>query len=161
MHRPALAAAVALLLSGCIQNYVPPTTQGTLDGASLGALVTTVASENHVPPALLYAVLEAESGGNPDAVSRHGAMGLMQLMPATAQACGLRKPFDPQANLECGASYLSQLLVRFHNDVTFAVAAYNAGPGAVARARGVPPQSQAYVRRVLRLYALGVGGTRP
>ncbi len=142
--------AFLLLVSGC-NNPLPPAPPSALNHATLLDLVSQAADDNHVKAALVFAVLEAESGGNPNAVSPHGAMGLMQLMPATMAACGLRQPFDPRGNLECGASYLSQMLARFH-DVALAVAAYNAGPEAVATAHGVPPKSQSYVTRVLTLY---------
>jgi len=144
------------MLSGCNNNdaYIPATSSGMLDDASLRAMVSQAARDNNVPSTLLYAMLQAESGGNPDAISRDGAMGLMQLMPATAAACHLQSAFDPQENVECGASYLSQMLARFDNNVTLAVAAYNAGPNAVAQYHGVPPfpETQVYVRRVLNAY---------
>ncbi len=78
----------------------------------------------------------------------------MQLMPATAAACGIDDPFDPTENVECGAGYLHQLLRRFHGNATLAVAAYNAGPGAVDRYHGVPPyaETRAYVARVIAAY---------
>lgn len=152
-------AACVLLASGC-NEYLPPTPAGTavttgtatFDRGTLLGLVGQAAADNRIPAGLLYAVLQAESGGDPNSVSSHGAMGLMQLMPETAAGCGLRHPFDPHDNLECGASYLSQMLENFHGDVAFAVAAYNVGPNAVLRYHGVPPQSEGYVRRVLALY---------
>lgn len=145
--------AAALLISGC-NNALPPIESSTFDQGSLLRLVSVAASDHHVPAALVYAVVEIESSGNPDAVSAHGAMGLMQLMPPTAAQCGLRQPFDPHDNLECGTAYLAQLLAQFDGNLSLAVAAYNAGPNAVLRAHGVPPKSQQYVQRVLRLYAI-------
>jgi soluble lytic murein transglycosylase-like protein len=145
--------AVALLIAGC-NSFLPPTSS-SLSGSGQGSLIELVgqaAADNHIPATLLYAVLQTESGGDPTAVSAHGAVGLMQLMPATAAQCGLRHPFDPHDNLECGASYLARMLARFDNNVTLAVAAYNAGPGAVARYGGVPPQTKGYVERVMALY---------
>ncbi len=144
------------LLAGCNNDngYIPSTSAGALDDSTLHALVTQAARDNNVPPALLYAMLQAESGGNPSAISRDGAMGLMQLMPATAAACHLQSAFDPRENVECGASYLAQMLGRFKDNVRLAVAAYNAGPNAVAQYHGVPPfpETQVYVTRVLDAY---------
>ncbi|MGH7738019.1 MAG: lytic transglycosylase domain-containing protein [Candidatus Tyrphobacter sp.] len=141
----------ALTIPGCNNEYLPPTSSG-LNGPSLLQIVSQAASDNHVPAALVYAVLQTESGGDPNARSVDGAMGLMQLMPATAQECGIRHPFDPRDNVECGASYLSRMLARFGNNMTLAIAAYRSGPGAVARYHGVPPQAQSYVQRVMTLY---------
>ncbi len=104
-------------------------------------------------PALIAAVVWAESAGNPRAVSPAGAQGLMQLMPQTAQMLGLSDPFDPQQNLMAGSRYLRQLLDRF-GSLHSALAAYNAGPGRVQRYGGIPPfaETQRYVQRVLELY---------
>ena len=105
-----------------------------------------------LPPALVAAVVQVESGGNRYAVSSRGALGLMQ---ATRDKFGPRQdPFDPQTNLDVGARYLAQQLSRFHGDVRLALAAYNAGPMAVVRYRGVPPypETRAYVHDVLQLY---------
>lgn len=105
-----------------------------------------------LPPALVAAVVEVESGGNLYAVSSRGALGLMQ---ATRDKFGPRQnPFAPEINLDVGARYLAEQLRRFHGDLPLALAAYNAGPAAVVRYHGVPPypETQAYVRRVLVLY---------
>lgn len=120
-------------------------------GTSFDELIHSVADENGVDPRLVAAVAKVESGFRPDAVSSAGAMGLMQLMPATAQALGVTDPFDPQQNLEGGARYLKSLLQRFGDNPTLALAAYNAGPGAVAAYGGVPPyaETQKYVDAVL------------
>jgi soluble lytic murein transglycosylase-like protein len=119
----------------------------------LAPLVRQAAQANGVDPALVAAVARAESGFNPTAVSPAGAQGLMQLMPGTARGLGVTDPFDPAQSLNGGASYLRAQLDRF-GDPALALAAYNAGPGAVSRAGGIPPyaETQAYVQRVLGYY---------
>lgn len=107
-----------------------------------------------VDPKLAVAVATAESNLSPDAVSSAGAVGVMQLMPSTAQSLGVRNIKDPRENIDGGVQYLGQLLNEFNGDVTEAVAAYNAGPQAVKNYGGVPPYSetQSYVAKVLSLY---------
>ena len=141
------------LLCGCSGSYLPYASH-SLDPASLESLVTNASQANGVPPGLVRAVVMAESAGNPSAISVAGAQGLMQLMPGTAAGCGIADPFDPTQNVACGTSYLRSLLNRYHDNVTLAVAAYNAGPGAVDRFHGVPPyaETRAYVVRVLNAY---------
>lgn len=114
----------------------------------------TAAVRNDLDPELVRAVIQAESGWNVGAVSRKGAMGLMQIMPATARDLSLEEPFEPRANIRAGSRYLRQMLDRFDGDVVLALAAYNAGPTAVARYGGVPPYGETvrYLRRVLRLW---------
>jgi soluble lytic murein transglycosylase-like protein len=141
------------LLYGCSGGYLPYASH-SLDPASLDALVANASQAGGVPPGLVRAVVMAESAGNPSAVSVAGAQGLMQLMPGTAAGCGIADPFDPTQNVTCGTSYLRSLLNRYHDNVTLAVAAYNAGPGAVDRYHGVPPyaETRAYVVRVINAY---------
>ena len=101
---------------------------------------------------LLASVIRAESGGQVHAVSRVGAQGLMQLMPGTASTLGVKDSFQPEQNIAGGTAYLDSLLTRYHDNLALALAAYNAGPGAVDRYHGVPPypETQAYVARVIR-----------
>jgi soluble lytic murein transglycosylase-like protein len=108
----------------------------------------------NVDAALIRAIMHAESWFQPEAVSHAGAQGLMQLMPATQQRFGVSNPFDPLDNITAGAAYLAWLLNEFENDLTRAIAAYNAGENAVRRHGGVPPfpETREYVRRVNILY---------
>jgi len=116
----------------------------------LDTLERTYAKANRVPVALVRAVINAESKGNPYAISRAGAQGLMQLMPSTQARYGVCDPYDPAANVDGGTRYLHDLLVRYHNDIQLALAAYNAGPAAVALYHGIPPfaETRSYVARV-------------
>lgn len=117
----------------------------------LGSLARAGAAGTTVSPALLMAVIAVESGGRPDAVSTAGAQGLMQLMPATAQRFGVSDVLNPKENIRGGAQYLGFLLRIFGGDPVLALAAYNAGEGAVARNKGVPPfdETRGYVPKVL------------
>lgn len=114
--------------------------------------IRDAAAGQGLDPDLFDALVQAESAYDPNARSRAGALGLTQLMPGTAASLGVN-PLDPQQNLEGGAKYLAQMLRRF-GDARTALAAYNAGPGAVERAGGIPPYSetQAYVDKVMQLY---------
>lgn len=116
----------------------------------LDAIFSRASSVYGVSENLLKAVARAESGFNPNAVSRCGAVGVMQLMPGTARALGVADSYDPEQNIMGGAKYLRQMLDEFGGDVELALAAYNAGPGAVRKYGGVPPyaETQNYVRTV-------------
>jgi cell wall-associated NlpC family hydrolase len=115
------------------------------------SLIQQAARDQGVDPALLKGLVQAESGFDPNAVSKVGAQGLTQLMPDTARGLGVTNSFDPLQNLEGGARFLAGALKRFNNDPSLALAAYNAGPGAVTKYGGIPPfaETQAYVPRVL------------
>jgi len=117
-------------------------------------LIRRAAAKHGVSADLVHAVVRAESDYDPRCTSSAGAMGLMQLMPGTARALGVTDPYDAAQNLDAGTRYLREQLDRF-NDLTLALAAYNAGPNAVARYDGVPPyrETQAYVRRVAEYLA--------
>jgi len=117
-------------------------------------LIARVAEEQGVDPALVKAVVAAESNFESDAVSRAGALGLMQLMPATAAELGVQAPFEPAQNVRGGVQYLKKMLERY-DALEPALAAYNAGPETVDRHQGVPPypETRAYVARVLRYYS--------
>ena len=117
-------------------------------------LIERHAAGRGLDPLLVRAVVQVESGYNPVAVSNKGAMGLMQLMPATAHDLAVERPFEPAANLRGGTEYLQGLLERFGGHVELALAAYNAGPSAVERYGGVPPYRETldYVHKVLSLW---------
>ena len=119
--------------------------------ASLADLVDNAARKYGLPPAFVRAVVAVESGYRPDAVSPKGAIGLMQLMPATARELGA-DPNVPEQNVDAGTRYLRDLLLKYDNHAYHALAAYNAGPGAVDKYHGVPPyrETQAYILNVLR-----------
>lgn len=123
--------------------------------AGLDGMVSRAAQTYQVDPALVHAVIHAESGFNPQAVSPKGASGLMQLMPATARRYGVRDIFDPSQNITGGVRYLRDLLKMFGNNPRLAVAAYNAGENSVLRFGGVPPYPETtnYVSRVLSLHS--------
>jgi len=114
-------------------------------------LITKYAAQNGVSPDLVRAVVRQESDGNAHDVSRAGAMGLMQLMPDEAHSLGVTDPFDPEQNIAAGTRLLSGLLHQYNGDVSRALAAYNAGSGAVKKYNGIPPfpETQHYVKRIL------------
>lgn len=122
--------------------------------AKLRSLVSATAERNNMDPALVSAVIQAESNWNPYAVSRKGAFGLMQLLPSTAERYDVRDVFDPAQNIKGGTRYLRDLLDHYHGDLKKSLAAYNAGELAVQRYGGVPryPETRAYVRKVTRTY---------
>jgi soluble lytic murein transglycosylase-like protein len=134
-----------------------PPVSAAAPGASSGsssvydAAIAQAAERYGIEPALLHGLIQQESGFDPTARSSSGALGLTQLMPATASSLGVSDPLDPQQSIEGGARYLSEMLSRFGGNTADALAAYNAGPGAVSQYGGVPPyaETQAYVSKVL------------
>ena len=129
--------------------------RGTLTtAADIDSAIEEAAARHNVDPNLVRAVVKVESNFNPNAVSRKGAMGLMQLMPSTAKQLKVNNPFDPEQNVDAGVRHLKQLLESYGGDIKLTLAAYNAGAGAVARSSGVPryAETQNYVRRITNLY---------
>jgi soluble lytic murein transglycosylase-like protein len=120
--------------------------------AEMRELLISAGAAHNIDEDLLASVIHAESGGHVKAVSRTGAQGLMQLMPGTARTLGVKDSFKPDQNIAGGTAYLDSLLTRYKDNLALALAAYNAGPGAVDRYRGIPPfrETRAYVARVIR-----------
>jgi len=152
-----LVIAFASIVAGCSGGGFLPFGDGgphSISSSALNAIVQRQSAEHGVAPALVRAVIHQESGEDPSAISEAGAMGLMQLMPGTADAYGVDDPFDPEQNIAGGTALLADLLRQYHGDVKLALAAYNAGSGAVAKYHGIPPyaETQAYVRSVTSLY---------
>jgi soluble lytic murein transglycosylase-like protein len=125
----------------------------------IDAAIEQAASRHNVDANLVRSVIKVESNFNPNAVSRKGAMGLMQLMPQTARQLRVRNPFDPEQNVDAGVRHLKQLMESFGGDVKLTLAAYNAGAGAVNRSAGIPhyAETRNYVRRITDLYYGGNG----
>ncbi len=123
-----------------------------LTKAEMREMLAHAGGEHNIDADLLASVVRAESGGQVRAVSRTGAKGLMQLMPGTANELGVADAFRPEQNIAGGTAYLDALLIRYHDNVALALAAYNAGPRAVDRYHGVPPyrETRVYVARVIR-----------
>jgi soluble lytic murein transglycosylase-like protein len=151
------ANALPAGLQGTVAPLVPLSPDGQpirpieMPGASnYDSIIKDSAAKYGVDANLISAVIETESSGNPKAVSRAGAMGLMQLMPSNVTEAGVSDPFDPMQNIDAGTKQLSGLLNRYNGDLNMALAAYNAGPGAVQRYGGVPPypETQNYIRKI-------------
>ena len=149
--RAARSAAAEVSTSQKVSSFVSgrPFTQQEIDAA-----IEQAASRHNVDPSLVRAVIKVESNFNPNAVSRTGAMGLMQLMPQTARSLNVVNPFDPQQNVDAGVRHLKRLMESYGGDVKLTLAAYNAGAGAVARSAGVPHyrETRNYVKRITQLY---------
>lgn len=126
----------------------------TFSKAQLKEMITNMAKKYKVDPKLVNAVVKQESGFNPKATSHCGAMGLMQLMPATAKSLGVKNAYNPVENVEGGIKYLKSMLNKYNGNIVLALAAYNAGPGAVDKYKDVPPykETQNYVKSILANY---------
>ena len=171
-HHKQMGAITRLFLSSSEEEYVDTATDNivsferednppvapsvrnpvTSPNPDLKEIVGSAARDNQLDSDFVDAVIRAESNGNPKAVSRKGAQGLMQLMPGTASKLGVKDSFNPNENVNAGSKYLRELLARYNNDPVRALAAYNAGVGRVQQYHGVPPyhETRAYVSKVVR-----------
>jgi len=153
MQTPARLFDVALAEAGGSVSF-RPLSGGKQTGKftpEIDALINKYAAKNGLDVALVRGVVEQESSGDTRCTSRTGAQGLMQLMPSTARGFGVTNSYDPEQNIAAGTRYLAGLLKEFKGDTSLALAAYNAGSGAVKRAGGIPnyPETQAYVRKIM------------
>lgn len=141
--------------------YLPGAPEAAKPAKSTGQIVSEASVQQGVDSDFIRSVIKQESSGNANAVSRTGARGLMQLMPGTALKLGVEDSFSPEQNVHGGALYLRELLERYNGDAIKALAAYNAGPGAVDRYNGVPPyrETRQYVQRIIRDYNKSKQGT--
>ena len=148
---PAATTSFASTLAAAQTSPTATPASGAGGSTAFDAEINAAAQSNGIDPALLKGLVSQESGFNPNAHSGAGAVGLTQLMPATASALGVTNPLDPAQSLQGGAKYLREQLDRFGGDEKLALAAYNAGPGAVQKFGGVPPyrETQNYVNSVL------------
>jgi hypothetical protein len=158
--RPQLGAAKARVKGELAEqdpNYSQAAGNRSVSAAQIDRYIDEAAARHHVDPNLVRALVKVESNFNPRAVSRKGAMGLMQLMPETARMYAVRNPFDAAQNVDAGVRHLKGLLENFKGDVSLSLAAYNAGQGAVERNGGIPPYTETrnYVKRITNLMAGG------
>jgi len=131
---------------------VHPQKQENLTREAMNRVVAGAGDRHQIDPDFINSVIRAESGFHQNAISKKGALGLMQLMPGTASQLGVSNPFDPHSNVEGGTKYLRDLLEKYHFDVAKALAAYNAGPKRVDQYHGIPPyfETQSYIARIIR-----------
>lgn len=158
---PAASPSPAVANTASNATYTPPATASppaspastaeSAGSSTYDATIAQAAARYGIEPALLHGLIQQESGFDPNARSSSGALGLTQLMPGTASSLGVTDPLDPTQSIEGGARYLSEMLARFGGNTADALAAYNAGPGAVSQYGGVPPyaETQEYVNKVL------------
>lgn len=146
---PQISLTNALNEAAAIQANTQPASK-----AQILNVVSQISKKHGVDEKLVQALIKQESGFNPNATSKKGAMGLMQLMPKTAQSLGVIDAYDPSQNIEGGVKYLKGLLDRFDNNQELALAAYNAGPNAVKKYGGIPPykETQNYVKAIMATY---------
>jgi soluble lytic murein transglycosylase len=125
----------------------------TRSGNDFSYIIRKKSRKYNIEPSIIKAVITAESNWNPRAVSKKGAIGLMQLMPSTARDMQINNPYDPEENIEAGTRYLRFLLDKFEGNLTLALAAYNAGPGKIEKSGGVPPfpETKKFVRKVISI----------
>jgi len=138
------------------EEIFQPSTEPLTEKTPFQKLIRDAAARYNLDPTLIHSVISIESNFDPKAVSRKNARGLMQLMPRTAELMGVKDSFDPAQNIDGGSHYLSDLLKKYGNDLTLALAAYNAGPDSVDKyGRRVPPylETMKYVQRIAKTYA--------
>jgi soluble lytic murein transglycosylase-like protein len=147
-----LPVASQTTLTAAADTSPSPLPKAAAQNIDLDAVVREASSKNRLDPDFVSSVIKAESNFKTRAVSKKGALGLMQLMPSTAAQLGVADPFDPKANVEAGAAHLSALLDRYNNDPIKALAAYNAGAHRVKQYNGVPPyrETRAYINKIVR-----------
>ena len=153
-----IGTALLLIIPGIFQNYnlsqVSEEPVSVSPNVRFHAIIQEASDLYQVEPELIRAIIMAESSNNPRAVSKKGARGLMQLMPATAKALGVEDSFDPELNIHGGVRYFRQLLDRFDGDTSMALAAYNAGSKNVRQYQGIPPfkTTRYYIKKVISYY---------